>query len=86
MWRNIVVKDFVDWLHAHNRRRREDGERQTGFYGLDLYSLHRSMQEVIAYLENIDPVAARSSSWSRCNATHWSFMAEMVNDRESRRP
>ena len=58
MWRNVVVKDFVDWLHAHNRRRREDGERQTGFYGLDLYSLHRSMQEVIAYLENIDPVAA----------------------------
>ena len=41
MWRNIVVKDFVDWLHAHNRKRREAGERQTGFYGLDLYSLHR---------------------------------------------
>ena len=58
MWRNVVVRDFVDWLHAHNERRRETGERQTGFYGLDLYSLHRSMQEVIAYLENVDPVAA----------------------------
>ena len=58
MWRNVVVRDFVDWLHAHNGRRREHGERQTGFYGLDLYSLHRSMQEVIAYLENVDPVAA----------------------------
>ncbi len=58
MWRNVVVRDFVDWLHAHNGRRRQNGERQTGFYGLDLYSLHRSMQEVIAYLENIDPVAA----------------------------
>ena len=58
MWRNVVVRDFVDWLHAHNGRRRESGERQTGFYGLDLYSLHRSMQEVIRYLENIDPVAA----------------------------
>jgi erythromycin esterase-like protein/predicted phosphoribosyltransferase len=58
MWRNVVVRDFVDWLYAHNERRRERGERQTGFYGLDLYSLHRSMQEVISYLENVDPVAA----------------------------
>ena len=58
MWRNVVVRDFVDWLYAHNGRRRETGEPQTGFYGLDLYSLHRSMQEVIAYLDNIDPVAA----------------------------
>ena len=58
MWRNVVVRDFVGWLHAHNGRRRESGERQTGFYGLDLYSLHRSMQEVIRYLENVDPVAA----------------------------
>jgi len=58
MWRNIVVRDFVDWLHVHNRQRRETGGRQTGFYGLDLYSLHRSIREVIAYLEKVDPVAA----------------------------
>src|SRR6185436_1139755 len=58
MWRNVVVRDFVDWLHAHNQRRREHGGQQAGFYGLDLYSLHRSMQEVIAYLENVDPRAA----------------------------
>ncbi len=55
MWRNVVVRDFIEWLHTHNRRQRE---RQTGFYGLDLYSLHRSMQEVIGYLATIDPVAA----------------------------
>ncbi len=58
MWRNTVVRDFVDWLHAHNARRRSSDERQTGFYGLDLYSLHRSMREVIDYLENVDPAAA----------------------------
>lgn len=55
MWRNVVLRDFIEWLHTHNRRQRE---RQTGFYGLDLYSLHRSMQEVIGYLATIDPVAA----------------------------
>ncbi|MDT0551012.1 erythromycin esterase family protein, partial [Streptomyces lonegramiae] len=54
----VVVRDFVQWLHLHNQRRRADNERQTGFYGLDLYSLHRSMQEVISYLDKIDPVAA----------------------------
>ncbi|MFY9919631.1 MAG: erythromycin esterase family protein [Mycobacterium sp.] len=58
MWRNVVVRDFVDWLHAHNRGRREHDEQQAGFYGLDLYSLHRSMQEVIAYLDDVDPRAA----------------------------
>ncbi|MCV7091198.1 erythromycin esterase family protein [Mycobacterium interjectum] len=57
MWRNTVVSDFVDWLRAHNRLHESDG-RQAGFYGLDLYSLHRSMGEVIAYLDKIDPKAA----------------------------
>ena len=58
MWRNTVVRDFVGWLRWHNGRCATDGRRQTGFYGLDLYSLHRSMQEVIAYLDTIDPKAA----------------------------
>ncbi len=58
MWRNTVVSDFVDWLRAHNRLHESNGRRQAGFYGLDLYSLHRSMGEVIAYLDKIDPKAA----------------------------
>lgn len=58
MWRNVVVRDFVGWLYLHNAQRREQRQRQTGFYGLDLYSLHRSMQEVISYLDKTDPVAA----------------------------
>ncbi|MCH9734774.1 MAG: erythromycin esterase family protein [Actinomycetia bacterium] len=67
MWRNTVVRDFVDWLHRHNQHCRTSGERQTGFYGLDLYSLHRSMQEVIAYLDTVDPRAAtRARDRYRC--------------------
>ena len=58
MWRNTVVRDFVDWLRARNRRQESHGQRQAGFYGLDLYSLHRSMHEVITYLDKIDPKAA----------------------------
>ena len=58
MWRNVVVRDFVGWLRWHNERCLVDGRQQAGFYGLDLYSLHRSMHEVIAYLDTVDPVAA----------------------------
>ena len=58
MWRNTVVRDFVDWLRTRNRRQESNGQRQAGFYGLDLYSLHRSMHEVITYLDKVDPKAA----------------------------
>ena len=58
MWRNTVVSEFVGWLRRHNGRCAADGRRQSGFYGLDLYSLHRSMAEVIAYLDGVDPRAA----------------------------
>ena len=33
-----------------------------GFYGLDLYSLHASMQAVLEYLEKVDPEAARRAA------------------------
>lgn len=57
MWRNTEVRDFVEWLREHNCGRR--AEEQVGFYGLDLYSLFTSIQEVLAYLNRIDPEAAR---------------------------
>jgi erythromycin esterase-like protein len=58
MWRNTDVASFVDWLRAHNERNASGG-RQVGFYGLDLYSLFTSMQEVLGYLDKVDPEAAR---------------------------
>lgn len=58
MWRNTVVSDFVDWLREHNARIAAPPER-TGFYGMDLYSLYRSAEDVIRYLDEVDPDAAR---------------------------
>jgi erythromycin esterase-like protein/predicted phosphoribosyltransferase len=57
MWRNADVLDFIGWLKDHNEHV-YSLDRQVGFYGLDLYSLHKSMNEVIAYLELKDPVEA----------------------------
>src|SRR5579864_2106376 len=50
MWRNADVLDFVGWLRAHNDSL-SSGKSKTGFYGLDLYSLHTSIQAVLSYLE-----------------------------------
>ena len=57
MWRNETVRDFVQWLRAWNDARPARAAK-TGFYGIDLYSLSRSIEAVIAYLERVDPAAA----------------------------
>jgi erythromycin esterase-like protein len=57
MWRNTDVVDFVAWLRAWNDRL-PAGRPRVGFYGLDLYSLHASMEAVVAYLDRVDPDAA----------------------------
>ncbi|MCC7023006.1 MAG: erythromycin esterase family protein [Thermomicrobiales bacterium] len=57
MWRNEVVLEFVQWLREHNDAL-PPGAPKTGFYGIDLYSLSRSMEAVIAYLDKVDPEAA----------------------------
>ncbi len=59
MWRNRAVEDFIQWLRQHNER----SSAQAGFYGLDLYSLRQSMEAVVAYLEKVDPAAARRARY-----------------------
>lgn len=56
MWRNADVLDFVGWLRGHNDL---SPSAKVGFYGLDLYSLHASIEAVLAYLRKVDPEAAR---------------------------
>lgn len=64
MWRNEVVRDFVEWLKAENLRR--EIMTTTPFYstlpvalfGLDIYSMFTSTDQVIAYLNAVDPPMA----------------------------
>ena len=58
MWRNTDVVEFLDWLRAYNGAL-EPGAAKAGFYGLDLYSLHSSMDAVLRFLEVVDPKAAK---------------------------
>jgi erythromycin esterase-like protein len=57
MWRNVEILALVNWMRSHNRSLLVDQPR-VGFYGMDLYSLTRSQEEVIAYLDRVDPEAA----------------------------
>lgn len=59
MWRNTDVLAFTEWLRAHNDAR--PAAQQAGFYGLDLYSLFNSISEVLRYLDQVDPAAAREA-------------------------
>lgn len=61
MWRNRDVVNFVQWLRAHNATR--EATSRTGFYGLDLYSMHASMEAVLTYLRKVDPQAAERARY-----------------------
>ena len=62
MWRNADVLDFVEWLRNHNDAL-GDQAMKVGFYGLDLYSLFTSIEAVLAYLDKVDPEAARRARY-----------------------
>ena len=58
MWRNKVVLEFVEWLRGFNEKL-DPKRAPVGFYGMDLYSLHASIEAVLRYLDKVDPEAAR---------------------------
>jgi protein-L-isoaspartate(D-aspartate) O-methyltransferase len=70
MWRNHETLAFVEWLRAHNEKRR--GERApVAFHGLDLYSLFSSIQAVLQFLDRVDPAAARVARQRYACLTPW---------------
>lgn len=60
IWRNADILEFVRWARAWNERRTGVASK-VGVYGLDLYSLHTSMEAVIQYLQRQDPEAAQAA-------------------------
>jgi protein-L-isoaspartate(D-aspartate) O-methyltransferase len=70
MWRNQEVHEFVDWLRERNLSERDRAER-VGFHGLDLYSMFTSIAAVLAYLDEVDPDAARAARARYGALTPW---------------
>lgn len=61
MWRNVPMINFVEWMRHYNQKAKP--ENKVRFLGLDLYSLYRSVDVVINYLEHIDPEAAQEARY-----------------------
>lgn len=59
MWANWEVAALMEWIRDFNHRR--DGEHKVGFYGLDVYSLWESLEQVLKYMEQHDGKAAEAA-------------------------
>jgi erythromycin esterase-like protein len=57
MWANEEILELVNWMKEYN----ESAEKQVGFYGIDVYSLWESMEEIIRQLERIAPEDVESA-------------------------
>ncbi len=65
MWRNEEVVSFIQWLYNYNKSQQK--KDRVSIYGMDLYSLHRSISVVINTLSKIDPKAAeQAKEWYAC--------------------
>ncbi|WP_010280736.1 erythromycin esterase family protein [Bacillus timonensis] len=49
MWANEEIIDLIEWLKEFNQDK--PLEKKVGFYGLDIYSLWESMDEILTYLK-----------------------------------
>ncbi|KAI0815276.1 hypothetical protein BC629DRAFT_1645253 [Irpex lacteus] len=64
MWKNEIMPPFLDHLKNYNEtvmKLTGDPSRKVSLFGLDLYSLHRSADEVLRYLDRVDPQGAKSA-------------------------
>lgn len=49
MWANEEVEELVEWLKRDNGGK--DATEKTGFYGIDMYSLYESIDELLQFLQ-----------------------------------
>ncbi|QHW29768.1 erythromycin esterase family protein [Paenibacillus rhizovicinus] len=77
MWANREIIEFAEWLRQYNASKPE--EEKVGFYGIDLYSLWESMDEIITYLE------AKPGAESDLIAAKQAFECFEPHDRDGQR-
>jgi erythromycin esterase-like protein len=69
MWRNREMQDLVHWLRDYNDH--VPAEEKVRVYGLDLYSMSRSMNAVVQYLQEIDPEMAKEAGQRYSRLQRW---------------
>jgi len=59
MWANWEVVALTEWMRSYNSTR--PMIERVGFYGLDVYSLWESLEEITKYLQQVDPDAVQNA-------------------------
>ncbi|GAA4391100.1 erythromycin esterase family protein [Hymenobacter koreensis] len=59
MWGNWEIAALVDWLRQHNAG--QESSRKVGFYGLDVYSLWESLEQIMQYAGTKGEAAAQAA-------------------------
>ncbi|ALJ01257.1 protein-L-isoaspartate O-methyltransferase [Rufibacter tibetensis] len=57
MWANQEVASFSEWLRQYNQPLAQN--QKVGFYGMDVYSMWESLEEVRNYMQTADPAVAQ---------------------------
>lgn len=60
MWANEQVWRLMTWMREFNASR--PAHDQVRFHGLDVYSLYKSIDAVLGYLESVDPVLYQAAA------------------------
>lgn len=65
MWGNYEIASLITWMNGFNQTK--SLADKVGFYGLDVYCLWESTQELMPYLQGADPaVVSAAQSMERC--------------------
>lgn len=59
MWANDEIAYFIEWLKEYNKKQPED--KKVGFYGIDVYSLWESIDEIVMYLQKTNSPYAEAA-------------------------
>ena len=81
LWNNESFNRFLHWLKSYNRQRQHSSQT-VGFYGLDFYNMYGSIDALINYLDDVDPIMASVARrrydclmpWADDPATYSDFM------------
>jgi erythromycin esterase-like protein len=84
MWRNEEMVSFIDWLRKHNQSLPIN--ERIAMYGLDFYSIYKSIDLIITLLEKKDPkFAAEAKKRYACldvyqDPQQYGYMATLLNN------
>ncbi|MBB6454497.1 erythromycin esterase-like protein [Salirhabdus euzebyi] len=56
MWANEDIANLIGWLKKFNQEKQVD--QKIGFYGIDVYSMWESLEEIMNYLKETEPRGA----------------------------